>query len=407
VVGYNLWDSSLHVFHARTVLLATGGAGRLYKFTSNAYENTADGIAMAWRAGLPLMDPEFTQFHPTGLYPIGILITEGVRGEGGILLNGKGEAFMGKYAPEFKDLAPRDLTSRAIYTEILEGRGVDGKDYVHLKIDHIGRQKILEKLPEMVKFAMTYVGVDITKEPFPVKPTMHYIMGGIPTDFATSRVLADAKGGLVQGLYASGECACESVHGGNRLGANSLIDTVCFGKKCGHHMLQAMADDHGHRDIVGDPIAPLVAKMEHYRQGPTDAPPLTPADLRLRMQLNMDEKVGVYRTGPGLTEGQVNHRAVRADFARVKISDTARAFNLELKDAFELENLLDFGEAVLAGAIHREESRGAHSRVDFPERDDERFLHHTLVTRDPDGGAPSIEKRAVTITRHQPAARKY
>ena len=407
VVGYSLWDSSVHVFHARTVLLATGGAGRLYKFTSNAYENTGDGLGMAWRAGLPLMDPEYTQFHPTGLYPIGILITEGVRGEGGILLNGKGEAFMGKYAPEFKDLAPRDLTSRAIYTEILEGRGVDGKDYVHLKIDHIGREKILEKLPEMYKFAKTYVGVDITKDPFPVKPTMHYIMGGIPTDFATSRVLADASGATVQGLYASGECACESVHGGNRLGANSLIDTVCFGKKCGQHMLEAMADDHGHVDIVGDPAAGLQARMQRYLKGPGQGTPVTPADLRLRMQLNMDERVGVYREGPRLVEGQEKHREVRRDFARVKVSDTSSAFNLELKDAFELENLLDFGDAVLAGAIYREESRGAHSRVDFPERDDARFLHHTLVTRDPGGGAPTISKKPVTITRFQPAARKY
>ena len=407
VVGFNMWDSTIHVFQARTVLLATGGAGRLYKFTSNAYENTGDGPGMVWRAGLPVMDMEFSQFHPTGLYPIGILISEGVRGEGGILLNDKGEAFMARYAPEFKDLAPRDVTSRACYTEILEGRGIGGKDYLHLQISHIGRDKILEKIPEMYTFALTYCGVDVTKDPFPIKPTMHYVMGGIPTDFATSRVLADDKGGTVKGLYASGECACESVHGANRLGANSLIDTVVFGKKCGLHMLEAMADSHGHADIKNDPVAPLEARMAAFKKGPANGTPTTAADIRLRMQLNMDEKVGVYRTAQGLDEGRAVHEKLREEFGRVKVTDTSSAFNLELRDAFELDNLLSYGEAVLAGALYREESRGAHTRVDFPERDDARFLHHTLCTKNPDGGRPIVGKKSVSITRHQPAVRKY
>jgi succinate dehydrogenase / fumarate reductase flavoprotein subunit len=402
VVGYNLWDSSVHVFQARAVLIATGGGGRLYKFTSNAYESSGDGYGMAYRAGLPLMDMEFTQFHPTGLYPIGILITEGVRGEGGILLNDKDEPFMERYAPEFKDLAPRDVTSRAILTEILEGRGIGGKDYVHLKISHIGREAILAKLPEMYKFAMTYVGVDITKDPFPVKPTMHYIMGGIPTDFATSAVLSDDQGHTVAGLYASGEAACESVHGGNRLGANSLIDTVCFGKKCGIHMREFLAHAPW-RDVVDDPGPRLASRIEHYLNGSGE---LTVADLRLKMQLNMDARVGVYRTGDGLREGAAIHKQCQADLPRVAVKDTSRTFNLELKDAFELENLLGWGEAVLAGAQYREESRGAHSRVDFPNRDDSRFLHHSLITRVP-GGEPRIGRKAVSITRFQPKERKY
>ena len=403
VVGYNIWDASVHVFQSKAVMLATGGAGRLYRFTSNAYENTGDGLGMVYRAGLPLMDMEFTQFHPTGLYPIGILITEGVRGEGGILRNSEGEAFMERYAPDFKDLAPRDVVSRAMYTEILEGRGVEGKDYLHMQIDHIGAAKILEKIPEMRKFALTYVGVDVTKDPFPVKPTMHYVMGGIPTDFATSRVLADGLGNTVAGLYAGGECACESVHGGNRLGANSLIDTVCFGKKTGVHMREYV-QEIGQPEITGDPAEALQARMTRYLSGEGS---VGVADLRLEMQLNMDERAGVYREGAKLREGLDRHRAIMARQGEIKVSDGSRAFNMELKDAFELENMLVFGEAVLGGAIYREESRGAHSRVDFPERDDARFLHHSLVRRDPDSGAPVVDTKPVTITRYQPKARSY
>lgn len=410
VVGYNLWDSSVHVFHARAVMLAMGGVGRLYKFTSNAYENTGDGMGMAYRAGLPLMDMEFTQFHPTGLYPIGILITEGVRGEGGILRNSEGEAFMERYAPVFKDLAPRDLVSRAVYTEIKEGRGIGGKDYVHLQIDHIGAEAILSKIPEMRKFALTYTGVDVLKEPFPVKPTMHYIMGGIPTDYASSRVLADDRGNTVRGLYAGGEVACESVHGGNRLGANSLIDTVCFGKKTGIHMREYVGE-LGHSEINGDPGAALAARIESYvnpvagSTTPSESK-LLPADLRLKMQLNMDERVGVYREGEKLKEGLKIHHDLAKDYARVGITDQSRVFNMEMRDAFELENMLGFGEAVLTGAITREESRGAHTRVDFTERDDERFLHHSLIWKDEDGQVKRGTK-PVTITRFQPQEREY
>jgi succinate dehydrogenase / fumarate reductase flavoprotein subunit len=403
VVAYDLRGGDVHVFSSKAVLLATGGGGRIYKITSNAHESTGDGFGLIYKSGLPLQDMEFPQFHPTGLYPLGILITEAVRGEGGMLLNSKGERFMEKYAPDFKDLAPRDIVSRAIYTEIQEGRGVGPKkDHVNLQIHHIGRDAILKKLPEIYKFSLTYVGVDCTKEPIPVMPTMHYYMGGIPTNHEDGRVIADEKGKTIAGLYAAGEAACESVHGANRLGCNSLIDTVVFGRKSGKHMFEYIQE-----------IPKVEPKNEDGKKSLEIINKLLSSDgkervsqLREEMQELMWNKCSVFRDEKTLREGLEGLKELKDRYRNISLTDKGSTFNIELKEAIELGNMLEYAEATVASALFRKESRGAHSRIDYPDRDDKNFLKHTLVFR-VEGDMPKLTQREVSITRHQPEERRY
>jgi succinate dehydrogenase / fumarate reductase flavoprotein subunit len=400
VVAYDIKEGEVHTFHAKAVLLATGGALMNYRFTSNGAQNTGDGMALAYRKGIALEDMEFIQFHPTGLYPLGILITEGVRGEGGILLNRKGERFMEHYAPHMKDLASRDVVSRAMYTEIKEGRGIDGKDYLHLQISHIGKKAIMEKLPDMYTFAKTYVGVDCTKEPFPVKPTAHYIMGGIPTD-KYGKVLLDEKGTPVHGLYAAGECACASVHGANRLGCNSLLDTVVFGRRAGKHMVTFIENiDYPSLPDHADQAGIESVKKILGSKGKESA-----ASIRKDLQTVMEGKCSVFRTEELLKECLHDIKVLRDRYQDISIMDKGKLFNTDLILALELGCMLEYSEVTALSALHRKESRGAHTRVDYPERDDDNYLKHTLVQKTPEG--PKLYYKKVKITRYQPAKREY
>ena len=403
VQGVAAWDilgGGVHRFHAKAVLLATGGYGRVFKTTSNALGNTGDGMALAWEAGLALEDMEFVQFHPTGIYKLGILITEGARGDGGILVNGLGERFMERYAPTMKDIAPRDVVSRAIYREIRERRGVDGKDYVHLDLRHLGRRTILRKLPEIHGFVKTYLGLDAAESPIPVQPTCHYAMGGIPTD-VDGRVTAGQGGAVVPGLYAAGECACVSVHGANRLGCNSLLDIVVFGARAGRAMA---AETRGMGVPDPSPAAAERARLriEDLLEGSGQE---TAAGIRERMQETMMVRCSVFRSRGLLEEARRDLAKLRARYAAVRIDDHGPRCNTDLIEALELGFLLALAETMVAGALAREESRGAHYREDFPERDDRRFLRHTLVRKGPDG--PEIAYKDVRITRYPPRERTY
>ncbi len=399
-VAADMKTGELHIFHCTAIMIATGGGGRIYRITSNAHVGTGDGYAMAFNAGIPLQDMEFAQFHPTGLYPLGILITEGVRGEGGILINSEGEPFMERYAPDMKDLAPRDIISRAIYDEIAAGRGINGKEYVYLRIHHIGREAILKKLPEIYKFCMTYVGVDCTKDPIPVMPTGHYMMGGVPTD-TMGRVIADENNTPVPGLYAAGEAACESVHGANRLGCNSLVDTVVFGRRTGKDMREYLAEAQrpalpaGPEKKTEALIKKLLSKTDGIRI----------SELREKMQGTMMENCGAYREEKRMQKAYDEVRELAADYDKIALDDKTQQFNTELQEALELKNMLDFAAAVAYSAMQRKESRGAHSRVDFTERDDANFLKHTLLFKT--DKEPHTAWRDVVITRYQPKERKY
>ena len=401
VVAYELATGKLHTFHSKAVLMATGGAGKIYKTTSNAAASTGDGMAIANRAGAALEDMEFVQFHPTGIYKLGILISEASRGEGGILLNGNGERFMERYAPVIKDLAPRDMISRCILEEIRAGRGINGKDYVHLDLSHLGADVIQSKLAEISSFARTYAGVDTTKEPIPVQPTCHYMMGGIATD-ADGRVIINAKGTVLNGFYAAGECACVSVHGANRLGCNSLLDTLVFGRRSGQEMRRYIPNIDI-PDLPGDPekeqverINALMARTGQENQGAVLA----------EMQEVMMDNVSVFRDKSGLTVALDKIRALKNRYGAISIQDKGNCYNRELLDLLELGHMLDLAEVIILGALHREESRGAHYREDFPRRNDDKFLAHTLVSFDAAKG-PQVSTKPVTITRFEPKERKY
>jgi succinate dehydrogenase / fumarate reductase flavoprotein subunit len=400
VVAYRIADGDLVVLRAKSVLLATGGFGRMFRVTSNAWSLTGDGVSLAYRHGVPMQDMEFYQFHPTGIYRLGVLLSEAARGEGGILLNGMGERFMERYAPTLKDLAPRDMVSRAIYQEIREGRGVDGKDYVYLDVHHLGRQLIEEKLPDITDFARIYLGVEPLTEPVPIQPTAHYAMGGIPTDLHT-RVTRDAASTVVPGLYAAGETACVSVHGANRLGTNSLVDLLVFGRRAGRQMT---------RDVKGtdmptiDPDAaePVRAELEAIRG--RDGGERKEAIRQDLADVMMDD-VGVYRDDTTLRRAQKAVGELRERYARVAVQDKGTTFNTDLLEAREVGYLLDCAETTVASALARTESRGAHSREDFPARDDVNFLAHTLATKR--DGAISLAYKPVTITKFQPKPRVY
>jgi succinate dehydrogenase / fumarate reductase flavoprotein subunit len=401
VVAYRLADGQLHTFRAKTVLMATGGFGRMFRITSNAHSLTGDGVALVYRHGLPLEDMEFFQFHPTGIVGIGILLSEAARGEGGTLLNDLGERFMERYAPKLMELAPRDMVSRAMYQEIRAGRGIGGKDYLYLDVRHLGRKVIEEKLPDITDFARVYQGVEPLKEPVPVQPTAHYAMGGIPTT-VWSEVIRDEKGTIVPGLFAAGECACVSVHGANRLGTNSLVDLLVFGRRAGRQMARYAGTVERPRPIA-EAIAPVGAELEAIRGRESGDEHI--AVIRKELQDVMMDNCGVYRDGKLLTTALAKVRELKDRYSRVSIADCGHAFNTELLEAQEMGYLLDIAEVTVAGALARTESRGAHSREDYPERDDKKWLKHTLAYKGKDG--PTMKYKSVSITRFEPKPRTY
>ncbi len=401
VVAYELATGKLHTFHCKAVMLATGGAGKIFKTTSNAFASTGDGMAIAYRGGAPLEDMEFVQFHPTGIYKLGILISEAARGEGGILLNNDGERFMERYAPVIKDLAPRDMISRCMLDEIRAGRGINGQDYFHLDLTHLGHDVIENKLAEITSFARTYAGVDPVKEPIPVQPTCHYMMGGIATD-ADGRVIVDEKNTPFTGLYAAGECACVSVHGANRLGCNALLDTLVFGRRAGIH-IKSFVKSVDHPKLPPKPDKKETDMIKSYMQSSGQE---TSGAIRAELQESMMENVSVFRKKKSLTVALDKIKQLKTRYKKISIQDKGHCFNRDLLDAVELGNLLDLAEVITRGALHRKESRGAHFREDFPKRDDKKFLSHTLV-RYNESKDPFIFTKPVDITRYEPKERKY
>ncbi len=399
VVLYELATGKTHVIHAKAVMVATGGFGKVYATTSNCFANTGDGVYLAYRAGAPLQDMEFVQFHPTGIYGLGVLISEAARGEGGILRNDAGERFMEKYAPTIKDLAARDVVSRAIITEIRAGRGINGRDFVNLDLTHLGKAILQEKLSDISSFAKIYLGVDTAVDPIPVSPTCHYMMGGLPTD-TNGRVL-NHTGSPITGFYAAGECACVSIHGANRLGCNSLLDLVVFGRRAGKTMaaeLKSLDFD----DLPKEPAAAInekIAKIKDVRHGERSA-----AIARDVQQL-MSTDCSVFRNEGDLDKAIAAMADIKARYQSVMIDNKAENYNTDLTDAIELESLIGIAEAILQSAQARTESRGAHFREDYPERNDTDWLKHTLIRKTDSG--PEISYKPVTITRFQPKPRTY
>ncbi len=386
VVAIDMATGRLHRFRSHQVVLATGGYGRAYFSCTSAHTCTGDGNAMVLRAGLPMQDMEFVQFHPTGIYGAGCLITEGVRGEGGYLTNSDGERFMERYAPNAKDLASRDVVSRSMTIEIREGRGVgDEGDHIHLHLEHLGPDVIEERLPGIAETARIFAGVDVTREPIPVLPTVHYNMGGIPANYKGEVVtLKDGDPeAVVPGLMAIGEAACVSVHGANRLGSNSLLDLVVFGRAAAHHIAATMQPDARHRPLPDDAGNNSVERIDRLRNANGSRPT---AEIRLEMQRVMQNHAAVFRTGETLDEGVNLIRKTFASFADVRVADRSLVWNTDLIETMELENLLLNAIATIESAAHRLETRGAHAREDYPERDDEHWMKHTLAWVDGSGG---------------------
>jgi succinate dehydrogenase flavoprotein subunit len=402
IVAYELATGELHVFRAKAVLFATGGYGRMFRVTSNAHALTGDGPAVVWRRGIPLEDMEMFQFHPTGLARLGVLLSEAARGEGGIVLNSEGERFMERYAPTIKDLAPRDMVSRAIYQEIKEGRGGGPTgDWVYLDISHLDPKVIEEKLPDITEFARIYLKVEPMNEPVPIQPTAHYAMGGIPTD-TDGRVVVGADEDVVPGLYAAGECACVSVHGANRLGTNSLLDLVVFGRRAGDDAARYI----GEADLAMPPEHPERPTLELLDGilGRTTGD--NAGEIRQELQDNMFDLAFVVRSDESLTKMQQILASLRERYERVAITDKGGLYNTDLMETVELGYLLDCADALVAGALVRTESRGAHFREDHPLRDDANWLKHTLATREQDGTI-RIEYKPVKMGPYVPMERKY
>lgn len=404
VIAYELSTGEIHVFHAKSIVFATGGSGRMYKTTSNAHTLTGDGMGIIFRKGLPLEDMEFHQFHPTGLAGLGILISEAVRGEGGILRNADGERFMERYAPTIKDLAPRDIVARSMVLEVLEGRGAGpNKDYVYIDVTHLGEEVLEEKLPDITEFARTYLGVDPVTELVPVYPTCHYVMGGIPTKIR-GEVLRNNED-IVPGLYAAGECACVSVHGANRLGTNSLLDINVFGRRAG-----IAAAEHAEKtDFVPLPENPAKMVEEWLEVILSDHGHERVADIRTELQQTMDNNASVFRTETTLTNALKDVRALKERYNHITVQDKGKRYNSDLLEAVELGFLLEMAEVTVVGALNRKESRGGHAREDFPDRNDAEYMQHTMAYKEGDGLLSDIrlDYKPVVQTRYEPMERKY
>jgi len=402
VVAWDLRNGGLHLFQAKATMFATGGYARAWKITSNSMANTGDGLSLVLRAGLPLEDMEFVQFHPTGLYRSGILVSEAARGEGGHLLNGKGERFMEKYAAEKMELAPRDVVSRSEQTEIDEGRGVNGEPCVHLDLRHLGKEAIMEKLPQIRELALKFAGVDCIEELIPIQPTAHYAMGGIPTD-VHGQVLRDEHKNPVPGLYAAGECACVSNHGANRLGTNSTLDCCVYGRRSGIVMAKFVEEEGGLLpdlpEGAGEPAQELVARI-FEGTGKEKV-----VEIRERLQETMTENMGVFRAGESMSKTLEVVKELQDRYREISIQDKSQQLNIEFMEAVELGYLLDFVEPIVVGGLARTESRGAHSRKDYPHRDDENWLKHTLAWKTDEG--IKLGYKPVVITKFPPEARKY
>ncbi|MFI6039102.1 succinate dehydrogenase flavoprotein subunit [Streptomyces sp. NPDC051315] len=405
VVAYELATGEIHVFQAKAVIYASGGCGKFFKVTSNAHTLTGDGQAAVYRRGIPLEDMEFFQFHPTGIWRMGILLTEGARGEGGILRNKDGERFMEKYAPVMKDLASRDVVSRSIYTEIREGRGCGPEgDHVFLDLTHLPPEQLDAKLPDITEFARTYLGIEPYTDPIPIQPTAHYAMGGIPTN-VEGEVLADNTT-VVPGLYAAGEVACVSVHGANRLGTNSLLDINVFGKRAGI----AAAEYSQKADFVELPEEPASFVVEQIERLRTSTGTERVSTLRRELQETMDANVMVFRTEQTIKTAVEKIAELRERYRNVAIQDKGKRFNTDLLEAIELGNLLDLAEVMAVSALARKESRGGHYREDYPNRDDVNFMRHTMAYREVgDDGTETVrlDYKPVVQTRYQPMERKY
>jgi succinate dehydrogenase / fumarate reductase flavoprotein subunit len=399
VVAYDMVRGGFEAFSANAVVIATGGAGRTYINSTNAVISTGGGMAMAYHAGVPLKDMEFVQFHPTGLYSTNILMTEGARGEGGYLINGLGERFMAKYAPNSMELAPRDITARSIQTEINEGRGIDGKGYVYLDLRHLGAEKILEKLPGIRDLAIHFEGVDPIEEPIPIVPSQHYSMGGIDTDVDGATVMP--------GLYAAGECACVSVHGANRLGGNSLLETIVFGRRSGAaaalylSLLGPKRTSARLADAAVLGMEDLVRELGERKSG-EDA-----YAIRAEMTSIMKDHFGVFRDGPTMEPGYEKLLALKDRLANAGLRYTGSVFNLDMIRTVELEGMLDVALAIGAGAVARKESRGAHFRTDYNARDDANWLKHTLAHYQPGVAGPRLGSKPVQLGTFEPQERKY
>jgi len=405
VVAYELATGEIHVFEAKAVVFATGGYGKVFKTTSNAHTLTGDGMAITWRLGLPLEDMEFYQFHPTGLAGLGILLSEAARGEGGILRNADGERFMERYAPTIKDLAPRDMVSRAIFTEVRAGRGAGpNKDYVYLDLTHLPREQLDAKLPDITEFARTYLGVEPYTSPVPIYPTAHYAMGGIPTTLQAEVLGSNTE--IVPGLYAAGEVACVSVHGANRLGTNSLLDINVFGRRAGAAAAEFVTTAPW-MPLPETPSTTVETMLEGLRNG--DGGERVGA-VRAELQATMDDHASVYRTEATLKQALADITGLQERYRRVSVQDKGTRFNTDLLEAVELGFLLDLAEVLVVSALARTESRGGHSREDYPNRDDVNFLRHTMAYRGQatDGQTDiRLDYKPVTITRYQPMERKY
>ncbi|SDD19046.1 succinate dehydrogenase flavoprotein subunit [Actinokineospora iranica] len=403
-VAYELATGEIHVFQAKAVVFATGGFGKVFKTTSNAHTLTGDGMGIVFRKGLPLEDMEFYQFHPTGLAGLGILLTEGARGEGAILRNASGERFMERYAPTIKDLAPRDIVARSMALEVLEGRGAGpNKDYVLLDCTHLGAEVLETKLPDITEFARTYLAVDPVTEPVPVYPTAHYAMGGIPTNIH-GEVLRD-NDNVVPGLYAAGECACVSVHGANRLGTNSLLDINVFGRRAGLAAARYAAN-HDLLDLPENPAAQVEAQVAHAL---SEHGKERVADIRTELQATMDANASVYRTEETLKQALHDVQALKDRYAHITVQDKGKRFNTDLLEAMELGFLLELAEVLVVGALERKESRGGHAREDYPNRDDTNYMRHSMFYKQGDGlkGEIRLDYKPVTFTRYKPMERKY
>ena len=404
LVAIEIKTGEIHTFHAKAVMFATGGYGRVFQITSNAMAGTGDGFEIAYRNGIPLEDMEFVQFHPTGLFKLGILVSEAARGEGGILRNKDGERFMERYAPSIKDLAPRDMVSRAIFTEIKEGRGIKGDDgtyYVGLDLTHLGKEIIDEKLPEITGFAKTYLGVDANEKWIPVQPTTHYAMGGIPTTI-DAEVIIDENNNVMPGFYAAGECACVSVHGANRLGTNSLLDILVFGRRGGKQISKYIenAELTPLPDNADEWTKKTIERIKSNDSG------IKMIDVRREMQKTMMDKCSVFREETGLKEGLSEIRKLKEIYLKVGIDDKSKGFNTDLLEVIELGGLISTAETIITCALDRTESRGAHSREDYPKRDDAEWLKHSLIFKT-DRSEPDIRYKPVIIKQFEPKERVY